>query len=74
MTLQQIIQTAPRASFARHYIKEDDHDPRRVMVRTGSPADAVRVIEAVRAAGYFARLEDPRQGRQVVAATVACLI
>lgn len=74
MTLQQAIQGAPRASFARHHIQEDDRDPRRVTVRTGSPGDACRVIEAVRAAGYFARLDDPRDGRRVVAASVECLI
>lgn len=43
-------------------------------IRTGSPADAVRVIEALRAGGYAAILEGPREATRVRAAALACLI
>ena len=71
-TIRQIVGTTPRASFARPYIREEEDGT--ATIRTGSPADAVRVIEALRAGGYAARLEGPREATRVRAAALACLI
>ena len=56
-TIRQIVGATPRASFARPYIREEEDGT--ATIKTGSPADAVRVIEALRAGGYAARLEGP---------------
>lgn len=71
-TIWQIVGATPRASFARPYIREEEDGT--ATIRTGSPADAVRVIEALRAGGYAARLEGPREATRVRAAALACLI
>ena len=72
-TIRQIVGATPRASFARPYIREEEEDGT-ATIRTGSSADAVRVIEALRAGGYAARLEGPREATRVRAAALACLI
>lgn len=71
-TIRQIVGATPRASFARPYIREEEDGT--ATIRTGSPADAVRVIEALRAGGYAARLEGPMEATRVRAAALACLI
>lgn len=71
-TIRQIVWATPRASFARPYIREEEDGT--ATIRTGSPADAVRVIEALRAGGYAARLEGPREATRVRAAALVCLI
>ena len=71
-TIRQIVGATPRASFARPYIREEEDGT--ATIKTGSPADAVRVIEALRAGGYAARLEGPREATRVRAADLACLI
>lgn len=71
-TIRQIVGATPRASFARPYIREEEDGT--ATIRTGNPADAVRVIEALRAGGYAARLEGPREATRVRAAALACLI
>jgi len=71
-TISEIVRATPRASFSRPYIKEEEDGT--ATIRTGSPADACRVIEAIRAAGMFARLEGPRQATTVRAAALACLL
>lgn len=71
-TIRQIVGATPRASFTRPYIREEEDGT--ATIKTGSPADAVRVIEALRAGGYAARLEGPREATRVRAAALACLI
>jgi hypothetical protein len=71
-TIRQIVGATPRASFARPYIREEEDGT--ATIKAGSPADAVRVIEALRAGGYAARLEGPREATRVRAAALACLL
>ena len=71
-TIRQIVGATPRASFARPYIREEEDGT--ATIKTGSPAAAVRVIEALRAGGYAARLEGPREATRVRAAALACLL
>ena len=71
-TIRQIVGATPRASFARPYIREEEDGT--ATIKTGSPADAVWVIEALRAGGYAARLEGPREATRVRAAALACLL
>lgn len=71
-TIRQIVGATPRASFSRPYVREEEDGT--TTIRTGSPADAVRVIDAIRAAGMYARLEGPRESTRVRAAALACLL
>lgn len=62
----------PRASFGRPYIREEEDGT--TTIKTGSAADAVWVVNVLRAAGYVARLEEPREATRVRASALACLI
>ena len=71
-TITEIVKATPRASYARPKVTEEDSG--RHIIKTGSPADACRIIDALRAAGYSAGLLDPRDSRTVQAASLACLL
>ena len=71
-TISEIVRATPQASFARPYVMEKEDGT--ATIGTGSPADAVRVIQALRAGGYAARLEGPRESTLVRAAALGCLI
>ena len=71
-TIRQTANSAPRASQARPQIRENQDGT--VIIKTGSPADACRMIDALRQAGYFARLADPRDGRTIMAAPLSWMI
>ena len=47
-----IAMNAPRASFAKPYVSQDEDGC--ITVKCGSPADASRMIDALRANGYSA--------------------
>lgn len=49
-----IAMNAPRASFAKPYVKMDEDGC--ITVRVGSPADGTRMVEALRSNGYDCNL------------------
>ena len=62
-TLKQIISTTPQASIQKPKIRTNEDGA--TVIITGSPADACRLIEALRLNGYTANIENPRSPQTI---------
>ena len=61
--IKAIALATPRASFQKPHVREDEDG--KYLVRAGSSADACRLVEAFRGAGYECN-SSPRDWRLVI--------